>query len=568
MSLLDDASLLVTPNAYKEGKLYSIIPTNGNGDFSVTRATTATRVNAAGLVELVPYNLVQYSEMFTNSAWVKTATNITANTTTAPNGTLTADTLTADGTSSFHQAAQLVPATSGMTYTFSVYAKKNTNNFIQLIPQGAIGGTNLWANFDLNSGVVGSTGSLTTAAITSVGNGWYRCSITGAAVATTTGTFSVLIASSATAARGEVNTLTTSVFAWGAQFVEGTSALDYQATETRLNIPRLDYSLGSCPNILLEPQRTNLINYSEEFNNSTFWIRTGGVGVNANTSISPSGTLTADTITGATGTGGWGTSNVFQRSIPLASSTTYTFTIYLKGSGSVTVQLRDQTTGNLTALLCNLTSSWQRFELTRTTGAATTGLGMIFGSATGNFDIWGAQLEAGAYATSYIPTSSASVTRNADVISRGNIFTNGLITASGGTWFVDLRNNVTLNRDTGQSETYIGEDSASGIASSKKAILIRNNGGLVRNGISYWNGSALTILYSTTTSTCKLAIKFNGTTLDIFENGVKVVTSASVPLTLSSTQFFNSLAGTRRYINSMALFPTPLTDTQCIALTT
>jgi hypothetical protein len=61
MSLLDDASLLVTPNAEKEGKLYSIIPTNGNGDFSVTRATTATRVNAAGLVELVPYNLLQYS---------------------------------------------------------------------------------------------------------------------------------------------------------------------------------------------------------------------------------------------------------------------------------------------------------------------------------------------------------------------------------------------------------------------------------------------------------------------------------------------------------------------------
>jgi hypothetical protein len=66
MSLLDTASLLLTPNAYKEGKLYSVIPSDGSGDFTFTRATTATRVNSAGLVELVPYNLLQRSERFNN----------------------------------------------------------------------------------------------------------------------------------------------------------------------------------------------------------------------------------------------------------------------------------------------------------------------------------------------------------------------------------------------------------------------------------------------------------------------------------------------------------------------
>jgi hypothetical protein len=50
MSLLSQASLVVTPNAYKEGKLYSVIPSDGSGDFTFTRATTATRVNSAGLV--------------------------------------------------------------------------------------------------------------------------------------------------------------------------------------------------------------------------------------------------------------------------------------------------------------------------------------------------------------------------------------------------------------------------------------------------------------------------------------------------------------------------------------
>ena len=54
MSLLNSASLCVTPNAYKEGTLYSVIPNTSLGDMTVVRATTATRVNSAGLVELVP----------------------------------------------------------------------------------------------------------------------------------------------------------------------------------------------------------------------------------------------------------------------------------------------------------------------------------------------------------------------------------------------------------------------------------------------------------------------------------------------------------------------------------
>jgi hypothetical protein len=59
MSLLNSASLVVTPNGYKEGTLYSVIPNTSLGDMTVVRATTATRVNSAGLIELVPYNLLQ-----------------------------------------------------------------------------------------------------------------------------------------------------------------------------------------------------------------------------------------------------------------------------------------------------------------------------------------------------------------------------------------------------------------------------------------------------------------------------------------------------------------------------
>ena len=59
MGLLQQASLLVTPNAVKAGKLYSIAPTDGSGDLTVTRATSATRVNSSGLIESVSANVAR-----------------------------------------------------------------------------------------------------------------------------------------------------------------------------------------------------------------------------------------------------------------------------------------------------------------------------------------------------------------------------------------------------------------------------------------------------------------------------------------------------------------------------
>jgi len=78
MSLLDKASLIVTPNAYKESKLYSVVPNTTLGDMDVVRATTATRVNSAGLIEVVPRNLYLFSNDFTNANWTKQNTSITA----------------------------------------------------------------------------------------------------------------------------------------------------------------------------------------------------------------------------------------------------------------------------------------------------------------------------------------------------------------------------------------------------------------------------------------------------------------------------------------------------------
>jgi hypothetical protein len=144
MSLFDDASLVLTPNGVKSGKVYSIKPTDGVGDFDFTRASSATRVNSDGLIETVSTgvprldypplggcpslllepertNLLTYSEEFDNAAWVKGNTTVTANVENSPDGTLNADTMT------FTDSLSRVQATLALgagTYTFSCYVKK------------------------------------------------------------------------------------------------------------------------------------------------------------------------------------------------------------------------------------------------------------------------------------------------------------------------------------------------------------------------------------------------------------------------------------------------------------
>lgn len=175
-------------------------------------------------------NLASFTEDFSNAAWTKEFATITANTTTAPDGTTTADTFQGNGANNYHQLIQSgVVLTSGSTYTTSIYAKKNTNNFIQIVGTGNAYPLTTYANFDLNNGVVGSYGANVTPTITSVGNGWYRCTMTAAATLTSSSnSFIVGLITSASSLRVEINTLATSVFLWGAQLELGSTATTYQ----------------------------------------------------------------------------------------------------------------------------------------------------------------------------------------------------------------------------------------------------------------------------------------------------------------------------------------------------
>lgn len=184
------------------------------------------------------------------------------------------------------------------------------------------------------------------------------------------------------------------------------------------NVPRIDHNpvTGECLGLLVEEQRTNLLTYSEQFDNAA-WHKLGTSVVSANAISAPDGTVSADLISNCTGY-----DNRFSNLTPVTISGggTYTFSVYVRSSGNgskAMLQLGSSGgTYKTVSVVKSLAQEWNRFDLQITTNSDNTGLFVIiYGDVgTSEFYVWGAQLEAGAFPTSYIPTTSAQVTRAAD----------------------------------------------------------------------------------------------------------------------------------------------------------
>jgi hypothetical protein len=252
MSYFDDASLVMIPSGYKDQKVYSVKPIDGSGDLTFTRSNdTATRVASNGLIEKVRTNLILQSQTLDNASWDKSDATVTANTTIAPDGTLTADTITAVVID--QRVNQAVTVAASTEYTFSFFAKKGTTVTPRYSVYDLSNNAFILTQVDYSALVNTSTWSRITATFT-----------------TPAGCTSISIYPINAATLG-------TTFIWGCQLETGV-ATDYIATTTAAvsvgpvaNLPRLDYSGGAtCPSLLLEPQRTNLALYSEQFDNAAW----------------------------------------------------------------------------------------------------------------------------------------------------------------------------------------------------------------------------------------------------------------------------------------------------------
>jgi len=334
---------------------------------------------------------------------------------------------------------------------------------------------------------------------------------------------------------------------------------------TRDNVPRIDYSGGGCPHILAEPQRTNLITYSEDFSQSA-WVKSG-VTLTSNYSTSPDGTLNATRVTGSA------SSSMLQSFVYFSNeSQTVTVSFYAKGTGKFRIK---NTQGNVVdnySSNYDVTSDWERYSYTITNTSSSSGVQIvgITGNSTGaayDLSIWGMQLEIGSYPTSIIPTSGSTVTRNQDQFSRDGI--SSLINSEEGVlfWegvgFINGGSEIMLSLSDGTSTNVI----QSILHSTASRIIFR----IILGGVNTVNLSSFDI---SQTENLKIALKWKENDFALWINGVEKasLTSGSTfsTNTINQLNFADSNGASNAFygkVKQLQVYKTALSDEQLIQLT-
>lgn len=324
-------------------------------------------------------------------------------------------------------------------------------------------------------------------------------------------------------------------------------------------VPRFDHNptTGESLGLLMEEARTNLVLRSEEFDNAS-WTK-GGTTVTPNASQSPTGATTADLVEVATS---GGSKSVYCNFSSLTASSNYTLSFYAKAGASSTVvaglfsvAFLGQYTftltgaGSVSAGVAGVSASitlagngWYRCQLTATTtGTAATVL--IYPNSISNvignsIYLWGAQLEAGSFATSYIPTTSSTATRAADVASMTGTNFSSWYNALQGAIYVEFSATTTGANDTGGNAfpfVYL-IDSAGAINSAHFCILSKGYGPGCGCGVDVSGSTQAAATFATSLGDLtvkKIAMGYQENNFGFVLNAgvVQTDTSGTVPLT-------------------------------------
>jgi len=584
-----------------------------------TRASTATYYDTQ--TAKAEENLLTRSQEF--NLWTLSNVTVGTDTDTAPDGTTTAEALKEDSATASHRMQQ--PATLSLAastvYTMSIFVKQKTGSRFATIGFNSDGSNWASATFDLSAGTNTQTLSAgftsVSATITASVSSWYRVTLTATTNASASASALVLIGLSATStfvssSRGfdsYAGNNTSEILYWGAQLEQRSTATAYTPTTTQAitnyipvletaasGVARFDHnpttfeSLG----LLIEEQRTNLWAQSEDFSNAS-WTKVRS-SITADAAVSPAGTVTADKLIANTDNN----THFIRQDIAVTSGTSYTQTIYAKAAEYSQIQMNFDTdnsafaigtavftlTGNGSVSTSGTLSSssitlvgngWYRCQISAPATATTTGVFRIYaanggvasfaGDGYSGVYLWGAQLEAGAFATSYIPTTTTALTRSADAATMTGTNFSSWYNASEGTLFANFVPSIAT------SCAVLGIDS--GVSTSQDSILVQVLSGSTLTGRVRYPGTtdaaALALGSLTANSQTKIAFSYKTNDFAGTLNAAAVVTDASgsvvpspIRLFVGSNSFVNTVNGT---ISRIAYYPTRLPDAQLQALT-
>jgi hypothetical protein len=423
---------------------------------SFSRASTGSYFDGSGVLRYAAVNTILQSQTYTNATWTVARGSFTGSSAIAPDGTNTATLFKEDLQTGVHGGVQFnLTSTSGQSATASIYAKaKERSVFVLRFQDNATGANGAAAEFNLSNGTISvsaiNSGTFTgaTASISSVGNGWYRCSVTSTVSTNLCSYRMELCQTSGTLSPGNFSggsyagDNTSGIYWWGSQFEISSTVGTYSPTTSSANsAPRFDHTYNGTSwisrGLLVEEQRTNGLLRSNEFSN-TAWDKLN-VAVSTDSTISPDGT-TAAKVTPSTSSS---VQKAIYQTVAIANSAN-THSVYVKAGTQNFIQLMFNgsdlnyanfgistgVTGNKSAGVSSSSISdagngWYRISMTLTNSGATGWTLFWINSltdgrapsvtSTGSIYLFGAQYEAGAFPTSYIPTTTASATRSADV---------------------------------------------------------------------------------------------------------------------------------------------------------
>ena len=340
-------------------------------------------------------------------------------------------------------------------------------------------------------------------------------------------------------------------------------------------IPRIDFSDDANGALLLEPQRTNLIDESNNLTISWGDYNFGGGNMTEQFGVlSPDGSNNATRLTYTNTSPGSGGA-LLTRNLTLVANAQYTISFYAKnvsGIKQIRVDLRNSSSGGVSGSSFTLTNQWKRYTKTVTNNSETN-RGLQFRlndseySGDRTFDVWGIQLEQATYASSVIQTSGTAITRVADTASGSGNST--VINSSEGVLYANLSNIKSQNFDS----IVINN----GIVDENNTVRIWFYNNTITYQYKVGSATSAQIASGTIdlTSDTKIACSWKLNEFKLFVNGLQrgvTDTSGSVLAngTLESVQFKrgNNTGNFYGKTKDLKLYNTALTDAELTTLTT